>query len=359
MNGLPIALRALFIQHEFRYVIPVLFDRRQTLDGIVYDVLDHGHRQANLKTWQIHLGLTPMIARPSVKVLVDLVRAPHVMFATLDDAPLFFLAVGLIRLLAGKRTVGIFLRPQACFHEFHWKYRLKWLYFFIMSRIPRIAPVSMVPFFVNPRFAEVSSGWIYDPQNWDQADNLPDLTQRTALSERILAHAKGRKIIAALGGLNLFKGFDFFADMAVEAASFFDDAVFVACGPLAHDCHDHKSRIENAGGLVVPDYISDAEMVSIYGIADMVWACYPERFDQASGIFGRASQYGIPALVRAGSFNAQQAQHMGAAFLALPYGDARAAYAMISSPETRRMVPDQTMIRRFRAESLDCLRQAL
>ena len=83
------------------------------------------------------------------------------------------------------------------------------------------------------------------------------------------------------------------------------------------------------GAMVVDRHLSDPELESLYGVADMIWACYRPDYDQASGVFGRAFQTGKPSLVRSGSVIEQYADYVGAKVLAIDYGDAaRAVEAM-------------------------------
>lgn len=326
------------------------------LRGLAYDAFEHGHRRSNLDIWAKELGFDILIAHPSVRVFFRLLRAPHVIFSTLDDVPLFFFFVGFVRMVMRRRTVGIFLRPHVCFFDHHWKYKFKWLYFRLLKLFPAISSVSMIPYFINPRFSEICRDWIYDPQNWDLATSPPDIHVRSALAEKILTHANGRKIIAAIGGLNIYKGFEYFAELAASDVCDPSSHVFVACGELSEQCWEGKARIERAGGFVWPTMISDDDIWSMYGIADWVWACYPVRNDQASGIFGRASQLGVPVIVREGSFNAIQAKRMGAPHLAIPYAQPDLAATMIFEATIERKPPDLVMIEGFKAESLARLR---
>ncbi|EDX80022.1 hypothetical protein BBAL3_1179 [Brevundimonas sp. BAL3] len=80
-----------------------------------------------------------------------------------------------------------------------------------------------------------------------------------------------------------------------------------------------------AGGVVVNQFISDEELSSLYGTATVVWGVYAPHYDQASGIFGRAVQYGKPILLRRGSSIARHAEVLGARAVAIDYGDPEAA----------------------------------
>ena len=329
------------------------------MKGIAYDAFEDGHRRSYLDTWARELGYDTLIARPSLGVLITLLRAQHVIFSTLDDVPLFYLIVGILRSCIGRRTVGIFLRPHGCFYTHHPKYKIKRAYYRFLASWPSLAPVSIIPHFVNSHLAEVSRDWIYDPQNWDLYSNPPDVTKSTLLSEKIRIEARGRKIIAAIGGLNRFKGFEYFAAIAASLGTDSDSYFFVACGPLAHDCHNEAKSIEEAGGLVVGEFISDADIWALYGLSKAIWACYPALNDQASGIFGRAVQLGVPVIVRAGSFNAVQAERMGAPSLRIPFGAPEEAVNLLKSGGLSAKTPDWNLVGKLKSESLERLARLL
>jgi hypothetical protein len=61
-----------------------------------------------------------------------------------------------------------------------------------------------------------------------------------------------------------------------------------------------------------------------------VWSCYAPDYDQASGIFGRAVQLGVPAIVRTSSYLAKLADHIGHPVLPVSFGDADKAAERIS-----------------------------
>jgi hypothetical protein len=57
-------------------------------------------------------------------------------------------------------------------------------------------------------------------------------------------------------------------------------------------------KFDQAGGVGENKFVSDSDLLSLYAASDLVWALYAEDYDQASGIFGRAAQLGIPVIVR-------------------------------------------------------------
>jgi hypothetical protein len=56
-----------------------------------------------------------------------------------------------------------------------------------------------------------------------------------------------------------------------------------------------------AGGYACDRFISNEELFDLYACADLIWCCYAADYDQASGVFGRAIQLGIPVVVREGA----------------------------------------------------------
>ena len=77
--------------------------------------------------------------------------------------------------------------------------------------------------------------------------------------------------------------------------------------------------------MLINSWIGDAEIESLFGIADKIWSCCSLESDKASGIFGRAMQWGVPVIVRADSSIHQFAQALNLACLPVVFGDCDAA----------------------------------
>jgi len=64
--------------------------------------------------------------------------------------------------------------------------------------------------------------------------------------------------------------------------------------------------------MIVEDrYDTDAEIVSLYRVADLAWCRYAPGYDQASLVFGRALQIGVTPVLREGSVIADLARMVG------------------------------------------------
>ncbi len=75
------------------------------------------------------------------------------------------------------------------------------------------------------------------------------------------------------------------------------------------------------GGLLIDRRLDDAELESLYVVSDVIWSCYAPEYDQASGIFGRALQLGVPVIVRRGSLLHRFASGIRSPVLPLEFGD--------------------------------------
>ena len=63
----------------------------------------------------------------------------------------------------------------------------------------------------------------------------------------------------------------------------------------------HSSLLEKfkqCGGMAINRFVNEDELTALYASSDIIWAFYDEDYDQASGIFGRAVQFGVPSIVR-------------------------------------------------------------
>ena len=118
------------------------------------------------------------------------------------------------------------------------------------------------------------------------------------------------------------------------------------------------SRFTAAGGMLEDRMITDDELFSLYATATYAWCCYAPHYDQASGIFGRAAQLGVPAIVRAGSVVERfRAQH-NITGIAVPYGDMEAAFDKVIKANLK-PVPRPNFAEEWKAISLAALRRAL
>ena len=80
-----------------------------------------------------------------------------------------------------------------------------------------------------------------------------------------------------------------------------------------------KQRLIATGAIVVDRFLTDVEIESLYGVSRAIWGCYSPERDQASGIFGRAMQLGVPTIVREGSVVHRFAEHYGMPVIPIEY----------------------------------------
>lgn len=287
---------------------------------------DHGHRV------EYDLLLTGELEKQNIQ----LKRVEETYYADDKSHPFFFSMLdshlgqfflhSIWGSLTGRPTVGLFFRPASCFSSNSLKYRLKRLAFRAVSRLKHVHVLGLVPFEASPSSSLVASDWIYDPQLWDLLFfGFRGSEGVQAMREQLQQTAQGRRLIIALGGQNQDKGFDYLVDLWCSSEPLRRSCLFVVAGKVeAQSAHKVETFVSH-GGLIMNRRISDDELMNLYHCADVVWSCYSPDYDQASGIFGRAVQLGVPVAVRKES----QLEKLGALLehptLAVPFDDMVAA----------------------------------
>ncbi|RWP83428.1 MAG: hypothetical protein EOR10_01265 [Mesorhizobium sp.] len=294
-----------------------------------------GHRQFYQGLFASLFDLEPLMGRIGPRLWLDLVRARHLLFATIDDDYAGFIAVALTRSLIGRRTVGLFLRPSQCFERGRLVYRLKRWAFRCLRYLPRLSLFTILPFTFDRRFAQVAYGWVHDPQMWDMHDRAMSM-ETSQLSRDVLAAAGGRAILCFLGSVRKSKGFQFLVDILSDHPDLVKDVFVVAAGRVDPASGGDCARLISAGGMVVDRFVSDDELLSLYKTCDFAWCCYEPGYDQASGIFGRSVQLGARPIIRKGSYLEKYAQEGAVAPVCLIYGDTRDAAANIATAAANR-----------------------
>jgi hypothetical protein len=272
-----------------------------------------GHRANYRDLLAADLGYRRMTGRIWSGGVWRLLSSPHAVFATIDDEPGSFVALATLRALLGRRTTGIYLRPHSCIAA--WAtgpWRLKRTLFRMLRRLARVQVLSIIPFDLRPELAEICDDWICDPEHWDVVTRrtwtgLP----RSGLSERVERAAGGRSIVALPGWIGSRKGVD---DLELQwmALREAERPLVVIAGPVEDDARACVERLRQSGAFVEDRRLADDELFSLYGIATAVWCRYAPDYDQSSGVFGRALQFGVPAIVREGSLLEDWARAEGA-----------------------------------------------
>ena len=106
----------------------------------------------------------------------------------------------------------------------------------------------------------------------------------------------------------------------------------------------HAERFTANGGMLIDRHLDNDELLHLYRRADAIWSCYAPDYNQASGIFGRAVQLGVPAIVRKRSYLQPLAAELEHPVLALRRVDASRkckTLACLEHPETGHYKPPQ------------------
>ncbi|MFG6599089.1 MULTISPECIES: hypothetical protein [unclassified Sulfitobacter] len=242
------------------------------------------------------------------KVLFDSRAA---LFLMIEDGFGRFIAISLWRSLFGRKTVGLLFRPLPALSGASLRLKVKnWFLKRLRGlKFPRV--LTIIPFSLEPRIASIASGWIYDFQLWDMGRQERELfacLQGGAAVEgagdiyaKIKENADQRKVLVALGAQTEGKGFSVLAELS--EASGMEGWLIVVLGKVAPEQASAKARLQAGAHLVEDRFVDDAELVAAYAAADAVWCLYDKSYDQASGILGRALQFGVPPIVRKGSLS--------------------------------------------------------
>ena len=215
-----------------------------------------------------------------------------------------YVALCVVRTLMGRRTAGILFRPLPLVEGRLFRLRLKRFLLQLVKPLPGVATLTILPFELEPAFARFANGWIHDPQYWDL--NYPEAVDKDRpagpLAEEIRQAAAGRKVVSAVGRQDIDKGFAMFAQLFAQRADLRERWLFAFGGKVTeHEVGEDLRAFEAVGGLSRVRYISHEELLDLYASASAIWSCYAPDYDQASGVFGRAIQLGLPVIVRKGS----------------------------------------------------------
>lgn len=327
---------------------------------VVYGTGVRGHRAeyyALLDAELRALGFVPEFTSEPRRLLA----ARRTFFAMIDENLALFVLCALATLLPGRLVAGLFFRAGECFDSSP-KHVLKLRVFRFLRSLPKVRVLTILPFFVSERFAEVALGWIYDPQLWDlETIGRTKLTAETALWKDIRNRADKRRIIVALGAQNTSKGFDYLADIWASIPEFRESFLVVVAGNVAHTSRSRVQPLIESGAIVINRFVTQEEMASLYEVADFIWGAYDPRYDQASGIIGRAFQLNRPSIVRRGSYMARLMAELGGRYIEIDFNEASGAAREITDRASalEDTGPATDMVRSMRLHSLQTIAEAL
>lgn len=243
------------------------------------------------------------------------VREP-IFFTMLEYAPVDFALTSLCRALMGRSTSALLFRAAELTAPRSLRLRLKRVLLKIVRRFPKCRVMTILPFTVDPRFAEIAQAGIYDPQLWDMevlGGSGRNVAPSSELVAQIDAVAAGRKVVVAMGLQNHEKGFDFLAKIwsGADGEALRRKYLFVVAGIVAASSAEMAREFCLQGGLLIDRRLATEEMQALYRRAALIWSCYAPYYNQASGIYGRAIQSGVPVIVRHGSYLATLSEHIG------------------------------------------------
>jgi len=330
---------------------------------VFYSRGEAGHRASYLAKMQRYVG-----GRRENGSRVFLARAPA-LFLMIEDNFLLYALAGIWRALLGRRTVGLLFRPLPAVDGRSTRLRFKRAVLRLLKKLTGMMTLAIVPIPLAPRIGAVLDGWVYDLQLWDigpedrrlaaelGAGHAEDIRAQ-ALHTSIRQRAEGRPVLVALGSQSRAKGFTWLSTLVAQGA--FADWHIAVIGRIAPGLDAERAILEACGHQIVDRFVSDGEMIASYAVAHAVWCCYAPDYDQASGILGRAIQFGCPALVRSGALSEGFCRAEGAKHLPIDQGTTP---EMLATALQTLPAPDpqigEAFTERFRNNSLSVFYAAL
>ncbi|EJU08912.1 hypothetical protein LH128_31650 [Sphingomonas sp. LH128] len=229
-----------------------------------------------------------------------------VLFLMIEDSFALYVIVALFRSLLGRRTVGLLFRPGPAAEGATLRLRIKRMLLKMLKILPAVRTLTIIPFSIAPHFRNIADDGIYDLQLWDFASEAGgDLLASHSVSPPadLVDIANGRRVISTIGAQNVNKGYDVFTSVWHANQDLHRHVLFASGGKVAPSLSAIGRRFELEAGFSVNRFISDEELLGFYSHSDLIWCYYSSDYDQASGVLGRAIQFGIPVIVRPGSLS--------------------------------------------------------
>lgn len=273
-------------------------------DVLLYSASEMGHRAS-----YITLFSTIFSARRAKSLVEAVLSSKPILFLMVEESFGAYAITAVLRALIGRRTAGLLFRPGPAIAPTNTRLRLKSSILRLLKAMPRVTTITILPFDVDPRMAEIADDWIHDPQLWDLTETekgdvrrwRAERTDGPGLAGENRRAAGQRLVVTAIGRQDRDKGFDLFVKLYAASAVLRKRTLFAYGGKVDLKLDNDAETFEQAGGAAARRFISDTEMLELYACADLIWATYAQGYDQASGIFGRAVQLGLTPIIREGS----------------------------------------------------------
>lgn len=283
---------------------------------IFYSKYESGHRREYIEYTQTFLG------GQRGSLWEGFFSSKPFLFLMLEESPLLFFLISYLRSKFKLKTVGLVFRAKECLISKSFKHRIKKRVLACLKSNQYIITYSIVPFYVCEQIEDVCDDWIYDFQFCDLEYllSLGAHEERELFNKKLLDKANNRQIICAIGKQDYHKGFNTFMLNYVNCKELRDKYLFISGGKIDRKSIDHKlvRQFKLAGGMVFDRRVTDSELISMYEVSNYVWACYTSKYDQSSGILGRALQFQKKVIVRTGSVSEHICQNLNANYLSIP-----------------------------------------
>lgn len=290
-------------------------------------------------------------------------------FLMIEDSFFLYALVCLLRSMVGRRTVGLLFRLKPAVEGKGLRLLIKRNVLRCLVKLHSVHTLSIVPTsLVSGSDAYVDS-WVYDFQLWDISREEMNLFDRLAsrqlggeedahsLVKEIQSSAESRRIFSAIGVQNEAKGSDLFLDIYANSLDIQREWCFVSGGKVHFSLKEKSELFDHAGGFLVDRFVSKEELIALYAVSDVVWCRYAEKYDQASGILGRAIQFGIPVVVRYGSLSHRFCEMLGADYVA--DGSTGDIHALLGTAGQKDLKRGRALADSFRSSSIQRLSAAL
>ncbi len=284
---------------------------------------DAGHRKDYLEFLQRLFAASGISSVCRGLRFGDIAERDPILSTMFEEHPFRLLLIAALRACWGRRTATLLFRGVEAAEGQGMRLKSKRFALRLAKRLPRVTILSIVPSYLHPGLASVTSDWIYDLQFWDRT--LEELPLDGAVMRMVREKGGGRLLIACLGRQDREKGLGELVDIVRATPALSDRIAIVSAGRIDLALASVQADLARFGAVVIDRFISDDELLQVYAAADVIWACYAPIYDQSSGIFGRALQFGKRVLVREGSAIQHIAIALRAPAVAIPWGDHRRA----------------------------------